>query len=87
MTSQTRRSADPRCTLCNWSSHPASAHGVPLCRKGHPMTEANTYLSCGRGRCRACHNANVRAYRNRNLEAERARWRAWAARQRDAVAV
>ena len=70
--------SEPMCTIHNWARHPASIHGVPLCRKNlHPMTGHNLYYNSERtaARCRACHNACVRAYRLRNLEKERARVR------------
>jgi HNH endonuclease len=46
------------------------------CPKGHPYSEANTYTPPGGGRfCRTCIAAKTKAWRERNLERERAKAR------------
>ncbi len=49
-----------------------------ICKRGHELKPENTYVSPnGRRTCRTCRQASSRAYRQRNLEKQKAYARAY----------
>ena len=75
---------EPMCSVCNWKPHPASIHGK-LCGNGHALEVVGTYtLGQPYPVCRACQHEAAKRYRDRNLERERERWRAWYQRSHEA---
>lgn len=64
-----------RCKECEREQHRKENTGPPpetvrsLCRNGHEMNEANTYIHGTRAHCRACHRESMRARRRKAQEA------------------